>query len=232
MSPNYYRLLKWAAANNATLFAYGSRVADRDFMLFTDTPFPRDFFGDALAIVSNHSICACSCGELIDLSVQPAAKLTEKWRHICVDMLRNSEPPADLLHDGAKIAESLAAFRDANPRRAVSETEILDALKTVAVGRKFILAKLESGPLHVRYLSWMLQDCLFTLARAYDLRRGGKGKIKGRDLEKIFTPEEVEMLTVDLSLDPGRQAKAYVFSELQIRFWVRRLGMELPDFLE
>ena len=64
-----------------------------------------------------------------------------------------------------------------------------------------------------------------------------KGKILIVDDEPdlramLKTILEVEMLTVDLSLDPGRQAKAYVFSELQIRFWVRRLGMELPDFLE
>jgi hypothetical protein len=224
----------WAIANGkCSLVLYGSQKADTDYMFFSDEKFDSSVsFPGSMATFSGRRACLIISGtEFFDVALaRPGikdAQLVERR-----DMLRNSPTTPVWICDPHGVAEKLK-FSPKSKRNRMTDEQIVSLLEGFYINVRFVQRKVFSGPLYARFLLLhSAEPTLFQLARQYDLRREGKGKWKGRDAEKIFSPEQVKMMSLRSPLDCFELAKELYGSVHMVKFWCNELKIKVPDFLE
>lgn len=215
--------------------SYGSRQSDLDYMVFLE--------GDKTAI--NPALiwpgcvwngggfgCLAIVGEsMFDLSITRLPLQDSRFVKLA-DMLRNSEPEPVWVKDELGLADRVKGHIATNHRKTMTEEEILKMVRGLYINCKFLVPKIWKGSLYGRYLvAHALESTILNLAREADLRRGGKGLWKGRDAEKTFGPAELEMLTVNYTLDQTQLAESLVMARIQVRYWLKTMSIAVPEYL-
>ena len=228
-------LEKWASENEVTLISYGSRKNDLDYMLFKskDIKFPADeLFPRSLKTGGDQGFLICSEEGLIDISINewPHKKEDDFW--IRCDMLRNSEPQPIYISDKLSAKKVIDEFIASHDRKKMTDKEILAKVQWAYINLLFTDKKVASGALHGR---WLLIHCieptLIELARQYNLRQGGKGKWKGRDVEKTLTPGQYTMTALNIPLQTEKQLEVCINVRACFRFWLNELQIPIPYYL-
>lgn len=214
---------------------YGSGRADLDYMIFTEKPLnPSKIWPEGIWQGSPNGLLAIVGEEFFDLSVSLVP--VDSARAVKLgDMLRNSEPAPHWFRDeeGDKsYALTFAARWVVEERKRLNDAEILSLARALYINQRFIARKMGGGLHYVRGLiARGFEPNLFALAREVDLRRGGKGLYKGRDAATIWTPAELENMTVYYSLDEAELNEALVRIRRQTLFWLAQLKISVPAYL-
>jgi hypothetical protein len=233
--PPAEKLSEWAEASKASLVAYGSRENDLDFMLFT----PK---GVKFSPATLWADCFCGGGdggwlcivedELLDISLFSGDKLEGQGLWMRADMLRNSEPPPSWICDHREMRPVIESWIQANPRKRMSDEEILNTVKWAYINLRFTEKKIPRGPLFGRFLFLhCVEPALLQLSRQYNLRAGGKGKWKGRDAETVLSPGQYSMTAFDPGLSTPKQLEACINARAALRFWLAELRIPCPTYL-
>lgn len=219
-----------------TAILYGSRESDTDLMLWLTKPFnPNLIWPCNTSIGGEVGFLSIVGEEFFDLSINPVKEVVGYKMHEgrvqkLGEMLMNSNPPPEWLKDELNMKDVFAAV---TTRKQMTTEEILNTARQIYVNAKFVSRKIWSGPIHGRFiLGRSLEPLLLMLAREVELRRGGKGFVKGKHVEKNFTPAEIEMLTIDYTLDAAELAEAIIKIRIQTRYWLKMLNIPVPYYLQ
>jgi hypothetical protein len=226
---------QWAIDNGkVSLVAYGSQVADFDYMLFSDENFKAEeaFPGSFFSFSRGRACLVVSDDEYFDVALA-RPKMGDVQFVERRDMLRNSTKPFVWICDVHGLKDKFDVAIATSDRAKMTDEQITAMLRGYFVNLKFIQRKIFDGNLYGRFLLvHSVEPTIFQLARQYDLRRGGKGKWRGRDAERIFTPEQLKMMSLRAPLDPLELAKELFATSMMIKFWLHELAIPVPSFLD
>jgi hypothetical protein len=227
---------QWAIDNGKnSLVCYGSGIADLDYMFFSDEKFdPKTVFpGCHYSFSGARAVLVIQGDEFFDISLN-RPDVRDTYFTDRRDMLRNSPVPPRWVTDIHSLQERFSKSCAENPNlKRMSDDEILSMLHGYFVNLKFVYRKIPHGPLHARWLLiHSVEPTILQLSRQFDLRRGGKGKWKGRDTEKNFTPEQYQMLSLNAPLNSFEIAKELFASVEMVKYWCGELKIPVPDFLK